>query len=194
MSDPFLGQIEIFAFRFAPKGWALCNGQLMSIAQNPQLFQLLGTTYGGDGRINFALPDLQSRTPIGQTEDAGRTPYPVGTKTGEETHAMTADEATYHGHSLSVVASPDVTKNSPMPGGDVALSKATASDAEGHPIAIDLYVWDYDPVKKVPLNLPKVAMADAAIGMAGGQPHANMMPYLVLNPCISLQGPMPSPN
>ena len=74
MSDPFLGQIEIFAFRFAPKGWALCNGQLMSIAQNPQLFQLLGTTYGGDGRINFALPDLQSRTPIGQTEDAGRTP------------------------------------------------------------------------------------------------------------------------
>jgi microcystin-dependent protein len=180
--------MEIFAFGFAPKGWAPCDGRLLPIAQHQDLFSLLGTTFGGDGRTTFALPDLRSRAPIGQTQDAGRTSYPMGTMTGEESHTLTVDETPYHGHSALVVTAPDLTKNTPVPSSSVALSKAIATDSKGQPITIDLYVQDdfTKPLKKVP-------MAEAAIGSVGGQPHPNIMPYLTLNVCIALQGEMPKP-
>ena len=92
MPDPYIGQIEVFAFDFAPKGWALCAGQLMSISQNQALFSVIGTTFGGDGITNFALPDLRGRTPIGQGNGLGRTPRDVGDAMGEENHTMTINE------------------------------------------------------------------------------------------------------
>ncbi len=98
--DAYLGQIEIFAFDRTPDGWAPCDGRLLPISQNYSLFSLLGTQFGGDGVSTFALPDLRSRTSIGQTEDAGRTFYPVGERAGEEMHALTAAETTYHSHNL----------------------------------------------------------------------------------------------
>ena len=107
MLDAFIGQIEIFAFGYPPKGWAPCDGRLLPISQNHDLFSLLGTQFGGDGINTFALPDLRSRTPIGQTVDQGRTPYPVGTKTGEESHTLTVEETTYHSHNLAVVSQPE---------------------------------------------------------------------------------------
>jgi microcystin-dependent protein len=146
------------------------------------LFSLLGTTFGGDGVNNFALPDLRSRTPIGQTEAAGRTFYPVGERAGEEMHALTAAETAYHSHNLIGVFSPDLTKNTPMPDGTVTLTQAIATDDKGNPVKIDMYTKDF---------APKTAMAPAAVGMTGGEPHPNVMPYLALNVCISMHGPVP---
>jgi microcystin-dependent protein len=165
MAEPFLSEIRIFSFGFAPKGWALCNGQLLPINQNQALFSLLGTTYGGDGRVNFGLPDLQSRVPIHM--GSGHT---LGERGGEQGHTLSIAEIPTHVHTL----------NATSVNGDVVI--AAGNQLAGSPA--QLYHQD-DP--------NKVAMNPASIANVGGsQAHLNMQPFLVLNFSIALQGIFPS--
>lgn len=167
MAEPFLAEIRIMSFQFAPKGWALCNGQLLPINQNQALFSLLGTTFGGDGRVNFALPDLRGRTPI----HAGGG-HNLGERGGEQAHTLSVGEMPGHGHTLSASAA-DGTQ--PVPAGGLLAKAAPAN----------------------PYHLPASlgAMNPASITPAGGsQGHQNMQPFTTLSACIALQGIFPSPN
>jgi microcystin-dependent protein len=167
MAEPFLSEIRIMSFVFAPKGWALCNGQLMPINQNQALFSLLGTTFGGDGRVNFALPDLRARVPI--HVGSGHT---LGERGGEQAHTLSIAELPTHTHVLSSTTAVSTT-NTPAP--NLMLAQSTAADLYGGGAN----------------NL--VAMSPAAIGNTGGsQAHLNMQPFLVLSFCIALQGIFPS--
>ena len=185
MSEPFLGQIEVFSFGFAPTGWAQCAGQLMPIAQNQALFAVLGTTFGGDGIRTFALPDLRSRVPMGQGNGQGLTPRTVGQIGGEETHALTVGEIPLHSHSVAAISNPTTANNTDVPGGTVVLAQTVGVDKGGHPLTFDIYAPD---------NAPNQRMSATAIGTAGGQPHPNLMPYVAVNFCIALQGLFPSRN
>ena len=157
------------SFSFAPKGWALCNGQLLPINQNQPLFSLLGTTYGGDGRVNFALPDLRGRVPIHDSSA-----HTLGERGGEQAHTLTQSEIPIHTHLVQASSSPSTT-NTPAVG--LMLAQSTSSALYG---AADG-------------NL--VAMDPRAIGNVGGsQAHLNMQPFLTLTFCIALQGIFPSPN
>ena len=168
MAEPFLSEIRIMSFVFAPKGWALCNGQLLPINQNQALFSLLGTTFGGDGRVNFALPDLRSRVPIHVGSG-----FTLGEKGGEQAHTLSIGELTTHIHVLNGTST---AASQPVPTG--ALLATTAAT---------------DPAYAAPSSL--VAMAAGTIGNTGGsQAHLNMQPYLVLSFCIALQGIFPSPS
>ncbi len=165
-SDPFLSEIQIFAFNFAPRGWAQCSGQLLPINQNQALFALLGTTYGGNGQTTFALPDLRGRVPfhIGNGFDQGQ-------QDGSESHTLTTLEIPSHTH-IAVASSASANQSSPV--GNTWASNAAAP-----------------PFK----NTNNATMNAAAIGITGGnQPHENRMPYLVMNYCIALQGIFPSRN
>jgi microcystin-dependent protein len=167
MAEPFLSEIRIMSFVFAPKGWALCNGQLLPINQNQALFSLLGTTFGGDGRVNFALPDLRGRTPI--HVGSGHT---LGERGGEQAHTLSIAELPTHTHVMRAstnAATADTPANTEV--------LATA--------AIDLY--------RAATSL--VAMAAGTVANTGGsQAHLNMQPFLTLSFCIALQGIFPSPN
>jgi microcystin-dependent protein len=168
MAEPFLSEIRIMSFGFPPKGWALCNGQLLPINQNQALFSLLGTTYGGDGRVNFGLPDLQGRAPIHM--GSGHT---LGERGGEQAHTLSISELPTHVHTpnASTVAA---TTNTPV--NTSVLAQSTSSQ---------LYT--------AAANL--VAMAPNSLGNTGGsQAHLNMQPFLVLSFCIALQGIFPSQN
>lgn len=168
MAEPFLSEIRIMSFVFAPKGWALCNGQLLPINQNQGLFSLLGTTFGGDGRVNFGLPDLRGRTPI--HVGSGHT---LGERGGEQAHTLSIAEIPEHAHVLNstTVAS---TTNTPTS----ALLTAQSTSANLYAAANNLQ-----------------AMSPAAIANVGGsQAHLNMQPFLTLSFCIALQGIFPSPN
>jgi microcystin-dependent protein len=174
MSEPFLAEVRIMSFVFAPKGWALCNGQLMPINQNQALFSLLGTTFGGDGRVNFALPDFRGRTPI--HVGSGHT---VGERGGEQAHTLSQAEMPSHTH-LLMGSSANAT--SPLPTGNVPARGTTA--VGGNPI--NYYSTNVSNV---------VAMAPASVSNVGGsQAHLNMQPFLALSFCIALQGIFPSPN
>lgn len=167
MAEPFLSEIRIMSFVFAPKGWALTNGQLLPINQNQALFSLLGTTFGGDGRVNFALPDLRGRTPI--HVGSGHT---LGERGGEQAHTLSIAELPTHVHVLN--------GNSANAALDTPANNATLAVA-----AIDLYT--------APAAL--VAMDAGIVGPVGGsQAHLNMQPFLTLSFCIALQGIFPSPN
>ncbi len=167
MSEPFLGEIRAFSFGFAPRGWAFCRGQLLPINQNQALFALLGTMYGGDGRVSFALPDLQGRAPMHLGPGAGSSQGATG---GEVTHTLTQAELPSHTHAVQARPSPGSLTSSPAG----ALWAQSAKTAFGGPT-------------------PAVAMAPAALGTAGnGQPHNNMPPYLVLSFAIALEGIFPS--
>jgi microcystin-dependent protein len=169
MSTPYLAEIRITSFAFPPKGWALCNGQLLPINQNQALFALLGTTYGGNGQTTFALPNLQGRAPM---HFSGA--YPQGQAGGEESHALTAAEMPTHAHALR--GSSRVAASSSPNAGVLAAPAHTATPA--YAAAADL----------VPLN-------PAAIAATGGsQPHENRPPYLAVNFIIALQGIFPSRN
>ena len=170
MADPFLGEIRVFSFNFAPRGWALCNGQLLSIQQNSALFALLGTFYGGNGVQTFALPNLQSRMPIfgGQGAAPGLPTYQIGQVGGEENHILAQSEMPRHGHSVvATSASADLIS----PSGNFFATGAAYN------------------------TTPDTTLDTSAVGLGGGsQPHDNMPPYGVLNLCIALAGIFPSRN
>jgi microcystin-dependent protein len=164
MAEPFLSEIRIMSFIFPPKGWALCNGQLLPINQNQGLFSLLGTTFGGDGRVNFALPDLRGRTPI----HVGGS-HVLGERGGEQAHTLSISELPEHVHVLNAT-----NNNGAQTQANTVLAKTGANT--------------YSP----PTNL--VAMKAGTITNTGGsQAHLNMQPFLTLSFCIALQGIFPSP-
>lgn len=165
MSEPFLGEIRPFGFNFPPKGWATCDGQLLPIAQNQALFALLGTMYGGDGRVTFGLPDLRARAGMHIDQN-----HIQGERGGQESVTLTVAQLPPHNHSANC---------SNMPGTETSpTGEFWAQDANGN------VVFN---------STGNAAMASAAIGSAGGnEPHANMQPYLVVNYCIALQGIFPS--
>jgi microcystin-dependent protein len=170
MSEPFLGQISAFSFNFPPKGWALCNGQLLPINQNQALFSLLGTTYGGDGRVNFALPNLQGRIPLHFGQSPVGSPYTLGQVGGEAAHTLISAELPAHTH-VPVGSSSNATAASPA--GAYSAVTAGGSYSASH----------------------TTTLAPQAVGNAGGsQSHDNRSPYLVLNFCIALAGIFPSRN
>ncbi|MGA7733093.1 MAG: tail fiber protein [Chloroflexia bacterium] len=168
MGTPYLSEVRIMSFNFAPKGWAMCNGQFLPINQNQALFSLLGTMYGGNGQTTFALPNLQGRVPIHM--GAG---YIEGQAGGEMVHTIKTGEMPTHNHVLSASSSQGDNPNS-------------TGAVLGSPLNLS-----YRPLPDNAL----VAMSPASIGsVGGGQPHDNMQPFLVLNFCIALQGAFPSRN
>jgi microcystin-dependent protein len=176
MATPFLAQLEIFSFNFAPKGYAQCNGQLLPINQNQALFSLLGTTYGGDGRVNFGLPDLRSRTPVGY----GQT-YVLGQRGGEENHTLLITELPQHNHGLM---SDNVNNaGTATPANNTYLGKANGTNSSGGTFPVGMY-------GNAPGGTPLASQTITNNG--GSQAHSNIMPYLCLNICIALQGIFPS--
>jgi microcystin-dependent protein len=172
MADPFVAEIRIFPFNFAPKGWAWCQGQLLPLSQNTALFSLLGTTYGGDGKSNFALPDLEGRAPMHPGQGPGLSLYDLGQTGGSETVTLLESEIPSHSHALTAQTDPGITN---VPGGG-AIS---APFGRGNNLFTST-------------NTPLVAMAPEALAPAGGdQPHNNLMPYLTFYFCIALQGVFP---
>jgi microcystin-dependent protein len=177
MATPYLGEIEAFAFGFAPKGWAFCVGQLFPINQNQALFALLGTTYGGDGITTFALPNLQGRVGIGSGNGVGLTSRVLGTEGGEETHTLAQSEVPVHGHQLNAVAN-GTSGGTNVPSTGVTLASGYAVETGSPSVNV------YGSGTTVPMG----SLASAG----GGQPHENRMPFLALNYCIALQGIFPS--
>lgn len=170
--DPFVAEIRIFPFNFAPKGWAFCDGQILPLSQNTALFSLLGTTYGGDGKSNFALPDLQGQAPMHPGQGPGLSLHDLGESGGTETVSLLESEIPAHTHKLRADTLDPADTNVVSPNASFAQSTGGA-----------LYQSQSTPN----------AFADPGIlAPAGGdQPHNNMMPYLTLNFCIALQGVYP---
>lgn len=165
MAEPFLSEIRIMSFVFAPKGWALCNGQLLPINQNQGLFSLLGTTFGGDGRVNFALPDLRGRVPI--HVGSGHT---LGERGGEQAHTLSIAELPTHTH---VAMATSANGSTPVPTGNLLGQALNA----------------YSPA-----NSLTSINSGTVTNIGGSQAHLNMQPFLTLSFCIALQGIFPSPN
>ena len=172
MSEPFVGEIRMFGFGFAPQGWALCNGQLLPISQNTALFSLLGTTYGGDGRTTFALPNMQSRVPVCQGQGPGLSSYAEGQAGGAETVTLPAAQMPGHTHPVKASSS---AAGSDQPGG-----RALARSAS--------HIYTAEPDTSTVMN------ADMLGGAGGSQPHGNIQPYLAVNFCIALTGIFPPRN
>jgi microcystin-dependent protein len=175
MADPFVAEIRIFPFNFAPKGWAWCDGQLLPLAQNTALFSLLGTTYGGNGMSTFALPDLQGRAPMHPGHGPGLSLHDLGEVGGAESVTLLESEIPAHGHAL--LANADLA-DLQMPGSSRSLARAQNGNAYA-----------------VAAGAPLVAMAAESLTPTGGDlPHNNMMPYLTFCFCIALQGVFPPRN
>jgi microcystin-dependent protein len=167
--DPFVAEIRIFAFNFPPTGWAFCDGQILPLSQNTALFQLLGTTYGGDGKSTFALPNLRGNAPMHPGQGPGLSEHDLGETGGSETVTLLQAEIPAHTHALRAN---NTLGDSPVPAGNTLARFANAYQQT--------------------TNANLVAMAPEALPPAGGsQPHNNMMPYLTLNFCIALQGVFP---
>jgi microcystin-dependent protein len=164
VAEPFLSEIRIMSFGFPPKGWAMCNGQLLPINQNQALFSLLGTTFGGDGRVNFGLPDLQARAPIHVGSG-----YVLGERGGEQAHTLSIAETKMHTHAGMASSN---TGSVPVGAGNVLGVVAAKIYAD-------------------PANLTTLS-ADTVVNTGGSQAHLNMQPFLTLNFCIALQGIFPS--
>jgi microcystin-dependent protein len=170
--DPFVAEIRIFPFNFAPKGWAFCDGQILPLSQNTALFSLLGTTYGGDGKSNFALPDMQGNVPMHPGQGPGLSLHDLGETGGSDTVSLLESEIPSHSHSLMASAQP-ATRTGPA---NNALARVSGGPTPYLP----------------PAGATPVSMSDNAIAPAGGdQPHNNLQPYLTLNFCIALQGVYP---
>lgn len=168
MAEPFLSEIRMMSFNFPPKGWAFCNGQLLPINQNQALFSLLGTTYGGDGRVNFGLPDLQGRTPIHMG-----TGHTLGERGGEQAHTLSISEIPTH---LHVANAADVAPGGGNPNNSRMLSRSSGAFLYG--AATNLQAFDPRAISQV----------------GGSQAHLNMQPFLTINFSIALQGIFPSQN
>jgi len=192
MAQPFLGEIILVGFNFAPQGFAFCNGQVMAIAQNDALFALIGTTYGGDGITTFNLPDLQGRVPIGMGTGPGLTPYVIGQVGGVETLTLTTNQLPQHNHTVDIsglTAPPKCTgapANQRSPGGNVPAGEAAGVTAPYSSLApdADMASGSMTVTGSVPVS--------SAVG--GNFPHDNMQPSLTLSYCIALQGIFPSQN
>lgn len=174
MAEPFIGQIIMAGFNFAPRSYALCDGQLLPIAQNTALFSLLGTQFGGNGQTTFGLPDLRGRVPIHQGQGPGLSSKTMGEEAGQETHTLIINEMPMHNHLL-------MTNNAagalPAPGGNFIAASSDSNQAHFRPTS------------------DGSSLNPQAIGLAGGsQPHNIMQPYLVVNFCIALEGIFPSRN
>jgi len=165
MAEPFLSEIRIMSFGYAPRGWAMCNGQLLPINQNQALFSLLGTVYGGNGQTNFALPDLRGNVPIHTGSG-----FTLGEKGGQQAHTLTMSEMPTHVHFVQASST----------AGDTPAAATTV-------LANALNNWG-PPNNLTPLEPSSVS------NVGGSQAHLNMQPFLVLNFCIALQGIFPSPN
>jgi microcystin-dependent protein len=179
MANPYLGEIRLMSFGFAPKGWALCNGQIMSIQQNTALFSLLGTTYGGNGTSNFALPNLQSQAPIHFGQGPGLSSYVQGETSGFDAITLNSSMNPLHSHALTVTtasATAAAISNTVLP----AAPTVTGASF-------------YAVVQSGPALQPQTMMA-ATITSTGGQPHNNMMPSLAITFAIALVGIFPSRN
>jgi microcystin-dependent protein len=172
MADPFVAEIRIFPFNFAPKGWAWCDGQLMPLSQNTALFSLLGTTYGGNGTSNFALPNLQGSAPVHEGNGAGLSECSLGETSGSETVTLLETEIPSHNHSVQAANFPgDIQAPTPL----VALARSAGGNAYQNTTNVNL-----------------TTESPSAFAPAGGdQPHNNLMPYLTLYFNIALQGVFP---
>jgi len=171
MADPFVAEIRIFPFNFAPKGWAWCDGQLMPLSQNTALFSLLGTTYGGDGKSTFALPDLEGRAPMHPGQGPGLSLHDLGETGGSETVTLLESEIPAHSHGLLANTAQ-------------ANSKAPAGNVLARSFGGNVYL--------APAGAPLVSMSDQSLAPAGGdQPHNNLQPYLTFYFNIALQGVYP---
>jgi microcystin-dependent protein len=169
--NPFIGEIYLFGGNFAPQGFAFCQGQLLSISQNSALFSLLGTQYGGDGIVTFALPDLQGRVPIGAGAGAGLSARSIGERGGTESHTLAMNELPSHSHTLQVQTA----------------EGNTSSPSDAIPATTSPSVTGYSS------GAPNGTMAASTIGNSGAsQPHNNLQPYLALNYIIALEGIYPS--
>ena len=194
MSSPFIGMIIQVGFTCPPRGWAFCNGQLISIAQNTALFSLIGTTYGGNGQTTFALPNLQGRVPIHPGQGAGLSPYVLGQTGGEENHTLITTEmpahthtATFNGSTSTLSASTTKATLQTAVAGAV-LGKST--DSAG--TAVPLIYSPAGTATPVALGGLNVAGTVTNANTGGSQPHNNLQPYLAINFCIALQGIFPS--
>jgi microcystin-dependent protein len=175
VAEPFLSEIRIMSFSYAPKGWALCDGQLLPINQNQALFSLLGTTYGGNGQTTFALPNLQGRVPV-----CSGSGFTLGQQGGEYNHTLTTAEMAQHNHTM-MAKNGNANTAPPGPADSVAIGHSTAT---GQP-----------PVSIFGTGTVNRTFAPSAISNTGGsQQHSNTQPYLCLNVCIALQGAFPSQN
>lgn len=171
--DPFVAEIRIFPFNFAPKGWAFCDGQILPLSQNTALFSLLGTTYGGDGKSNFALPNIQGSAVMHPGQGPGLSLHDLGETGGSETVSLLESEIPSHGHSLNAHTQDPATLNAPAPNRTLARSNLG-------------FAYSTNPSQS------PVTMSDQTLAPAGGsQPHNSMQPYLTLNFCIALQGVYP---
>lgn len=166
MSEPFIAEVKIFSFNFAPRGWAFCDGQIMPISQNQALYSLVGTTYGGNGQTTFALPDLRGRSPVHTNPMTGIT---LGQRAGEESHTLTPDEMPMHTHTAVADSNTATTQKSPVGS-----------------------VWATETVNAYGTTVTGAMNATAVTSAGGSQPHENMQPYLALNFCIALQGIYPT--
>ena len=170
MADPFVAEIRIFPFNFAPKGWAFCDGQLLPLSQNTALFSLVGTTYGGDGKSTFALPDLRGRAPMHPGQGQGLSPRVLGETGGSETATLSEIQMPAHSHSMMA--------QSALATGRIPAGNSLARANKGQAFA--------------PASANVVSMASQVLASAGGQaPHNNMMPSLTMSFCIALQGVFP---
>jgi microcystin-dependent protein len=172
MADPFVAEIRIFPFNFAPKGWAFCDGQILPLSQNTALFSLLGTTYGGNGQSNFALPNLQGSAPMHPGQGPGLSLHDLGETGGSETVSLLEAEIPAHTHTLQASNQPG---EDPAPNPSEALARSVGASL-------------YQSVTNT--NLVQLS-PNALVPTGGDQPHNNMMPYLTLNFCIALQGVYP---
>ena len=177
MSDPFYGEIRMFGGNFAPRNWAFCSGELLSVAQNNALFSLLGTSYGGDGRTNFGLPDMRGRLPVNQGQGPGLSPYPLGYKPGVENVILSINELPAHTHNLQASADGATSSN---PGNDVLASHTDGDFPYTDPPS--------DQSRYQTMNSETVASTGE------NRSHTNMMPYQCVSFIICLLGLYPSRN
>jgi microcystin-dependent protein len=175
MADPFVAEIRIFPFNFAPTGWAFCDGQLLPLSQNTALFSLLGTTYGGNGKSNFALPNMQGNCPMQPGQGPGLSLHDLGETGGSETVTLLESEIPSHAHGMRAQQDPGDLFQPQVGGVGNSLARSTNGS-----------------IYQTVINQNLVNMAPQELTPAGGdQPHNNMMPYLTLNFCIALQGVFP---
>jgi len=180
MSQPYVGQILLFAGNFPPSGWAICAGQLMPISENDVLFQLIGTTYGGDGEETFAMPDLQGRVPIHMGQGAGLSNYQIGEKAGSESVTLNTNQIPQHSHQL-------LASNSPASASTPAVNTILANENASSPTIPFTYV-PFNPATPNQVTMPAASVAHAG----GNQPHNNIQPVMALTVCISLFGIFPT--